>query len=108
PLVYDGAGGELPQPLRGGYPLGLFEAAAFEVQRTIVPRGGTLVLYTDGVTEAMNEQREFFGRKRLRMALQSAPHGSAQALCDDLVDEVIAYQGAAGLSDDITVLAVRA
>jgi serine phosphatase RsbU (regulator of sigma subunit) len=108
PLVYDATGDELPQPLGGGHPLGLFDTPAFDVQRTIVPRGGTLVLYTDGVTEAMNERREFFGSKRLRMTVQGAAPGSAQALCDYLVHDVIAYQGATGLTDDITVVAVRA
>jgi phosphoserine phosphatase RsbU/P len=108
PLVYDAASTELPQPLGGGHPLGLFDTPALDVQRTVVPHGGTLLLYTDGVTEAMNEQHEFFGSKRLRLTVENAAPGSAQALCDHLVHEVIAYQGATGLSDDITVVAVRA
>jgi len=108
PLVFDAAGDEVPQRLGRGHPLGLFPAPALDVQRTIVPRGGRLLLYTDGVTEAMDEQREFYGSKRLRMTVRCARPGSAQALCDHVVHDAIAYQGAAGLADDITVLAVCA
>jgi len=108
PLVWDADGASLTAKHGRGHPLGLFATPTLDVQTLRIPPGGTLLLYTDGATEAADAQSELFGRERLSAAARAAPAASAQALCDHLVQAVAAYHGAAPQADDITLLAVRA
>ena len=50
----------------GGIVLGAFEGIALEEQRLDLAPGDALILYTDGVTEALNGEGEMFGEERLR------------------------------------------
>jgi phosphoserine phosphatase RsbU/P len=73
---------------------------------TLAP-GDTLVLYTDGVTEAFNPQREIFGDERLLKCLSNEPKQTAAQTVADLLDAVHSYSAGAPQSDDITLIAVR-
>jgi sigma-B regulation protein RsbU (phosphoserine phosphatase) len=108
PLVLDADGGRLQLEMGRGHPLGLFPAPVLDAQTTRLPPGGTLLLYTDGVTEAMDARDELFGVQRLVEAVRGAGDASAQLLCDRLIEAVAQYHGSAAQSDDITLLAVRA
>jgi serine phosphatase RsbU (regulator of sigma subunit) len=66
------------------------------------------LLYTDGVTDAFHPEHGPFGEPRLKEILASTPDGSSQALCDRILETVVAYSGDAVQLDDITVVAVRA
>jgi sigma-B regulation protein RsbU (phosphoserine phosphatase) len=66
-----------------------------------------LLFYTDGVTEAMNEKAEPFGRERLAATALGKPNLSAQELCDHIVETVAAYQHSSVPADDMTLLALR-
>ena len=79
-----------------------------DAQAVVVPESGTLLLYTDGVTEAMDAQGELFTLEQLRTTVQGQTRGSAQGLCDSLIDTLMAYHMSAPQSDDITVVVVRA
>ena len=68
--------------------------------------GDSLVLYTDGVTEAMNEKDELFGDERL-LAFLREPRPSAAETVSSLVAAVRAFVGKREASDDIAVLALR-
>ncbi|MBK9714299.1 MAG: SpoIIE family protein phosphatase [Kouleothrix sp.] len=108
PLVLD-AGGDILQPVPGrGHPLGLFPNPMLDAQTMILPAGGTLLLYSDGVTEAMDSAGELFGVERVAETMRGSAGDSAQVLCDRLVQAVVAYAGGAPQADDITLLAVRA
>ncbi|HEX9372836.1 MAG TPA: SpoIIE family protein phosphatase [Roseiflexaceae bacterium] len=108
PLVLDAGGANLTPERGRGHPLGMFASPALDSQTVVVPPGGTLLLFTDGVTEAMDQQGELFGVERIAEAVRDYPRATAQELCDHLVDAVTAYHGAAPQADDITLLAVRA
>jgi serine phosphatase RsbU (regulator of sigma subunit) len=69
--------------------------------------GSTLFLFTDGITEAMNERKEPFGTARLEATLRSRAAGKPDALIHSVLREVQAFVGSAGPSDDIAVLACR-
>lgn len=66
-----------------------------------------MLLFSDGVTEAMNQAGEQFGRERLLNEVIGRNDLSAQALCDHVVAAVERHQGEAPQSDDMTVLALR-
>lgn len=67
--------------------------------------GDLLLLYTDGVTEALNPDGAFFGEEQLLAAVAEA--GPASGLADILFDRVAAFAAGAAQADDITILTVR-
>lgn len=67
----------------------------------------TLLLYTDGVTEAMNLQRELFGEERLEEFLKKNKTSSLSDLINNLVNAIEAFSDGAEQTDDITLLAIR-
>lgn len=69
--------------------------------------GDSILLYTDGVTEAMNEDREEFTIERLQELLGEHPGLSAPALIRAVIRSVTEFTGGVAQSDDITLLALR-
>jgi sigma-B regulation protein RsbU (phosphoserine phosphatase) len=108
PLIWDAAGQPLALARANGHPLGILPDPAIDVQALRLPPGGTLLLFSDGVTEATNAQGGFFGLESVQATVQAHFGMSAQHLCDRLVDQLVAYRGASPQADDITLLAVRA
>jgi sigma-B regulation protein RsbU (phosphoserine phosphatase) len=103
-LRADGATDFLELP-RGLF-LGIMEDAAYRTGRIVLGPGDALVVYTDGVTEAMNEAEELYSSPRLLGLLRAATDKSAVALTDTVMESVITYEGDAPQADDITVLAL--
>jgi len=91
----------------GGMPLGVFEDAQFGQRRLELKPGETLLVYTDGVTEAMNPKRELFGEDRLKAAVQGQVNRSPESLTQKVVEAVVKFASGAEPSDDITLLAIR-
>ena len=85
--------------------LGVFAEVAYEDTTCRVTPGDTLLLYTDGVTEAMSPAEDPYGEERLH-ALAQRDHGSPQALIDALIVDLRRHSATATQSDDITLLAV--
>src|SRR5438093_10846965 len=93
---------------RGGVPLGMFrDSRYYEYFATIEP-GQLLVLYTDGVTDAMNQSGEEYGRERLVEAVRRGRELSARKLIDFIQQDVIKWTDGRGAHDDITLFVVKA
>ena len=107
PLAVHADGSSTSLPLTGGLALGV--APGFQYgQRTVpVAPGDTLVLYTDGVTEAMNSGNEQFGLERLREIFTGAPPKSVREAIDWVFAAVSDFAGDAPQFDDVTCLAVH-
>jgi serine phosphatase RsbU (regulator of sigma subunit) len=116
-LAYVNAGHEAPFVMRsgaqpeelngeGGPPLGTIEDFQYAVERHQLESGDTLLLYTDGVTEAEDAGDKFYTATRLGRLLSSAPLDSARTLVEFVSDDVLRFS-AAEQADDITLLAVR-
>lgn len=69
--------------------------------------GDTVILYTDGITEAHNEAFELYGEERLIALIQKEGGNSAKDLAEKIVDEVNAFAGTAPQHDDITLLVMK-
>jgi sigma-B regulation protein RsbU (phosphoserine phosphatase) len=67
-------------------------------------RNDTLVLYTDGVTEALNSELEMFETVRLEKTLDREKQQSPKVITDSLLRDVEMYAGDAEQADDITIL----
>jgi len=83
----------------------LFDRRTRETTFVLPPRG-RVVIYTDGVTEAMNQAYEQFGEERLRDVVARLPRASSEALLGKLVEEIDAHRRGASPWDDITVVAL--
>ena len=106
PLLIPTQGEPVYEP-SGGMPLGVFEDAKFGQKQLDLKTGQTLLVYTDGVTEAMNPKRELFGEDRLKTAVQGQAALSAEQLAQKVVAAVAKFANGAEPSDDITLLAIK-
>ena len=85
--------------------LGVMERMEFPAERLTLGSGDMLFLYTDGVTETMNGQRELFGESRLQETLsQSAGAGTAEKIVAAVRGAVDDHANGAEPSDDVTML----
>jgi sigma-B regulation protein RsbU (phosphoserine phosphatase) len=83
------------------------EEVFYQRQEMILHKGDTLFLYTDGVTEAMNEKGELFGDERLQRVLSTLKGGAVEAVVDGVMNEVKGFSRGAPRSDDIAMVAVK-
>jgi len=90
-------------PPPGGV-LGLNEEAAYLDITLHLEPGETLLLYTDGVTEAQNDADELYEEERLLDRVRMAASRDVRELTHDLLDSLRAFTGSAPQSDDITIL----
>jgi len=98
-----GAIEELTPAKSGGPPIGLLDGFPYEGDRATLEPGDTLVLYSDGVTEAMDLADHQFGTPGLRQVLQAAP-GSPQELGDRILQAVARHTAGRSQQDDITLV----
>ena len=86
------------------YPImGVVEDLSYSVSQLQLHSGDALFLYTDGVTEAANEERRFFGNERLLKALTVSGDSASEGI-EGIYGAVKAFAGNAAQSDDITML----
>ena len=87
---------------------GIAPGYAYHTQRRQLQHGDRLLLYTDGVTEARDERRAFFGEERLRAWMAARPAGAGcREDCADLLDTLAAFRGKAPQNDDIAIMSIR-
>jgi sigma-B regulation protein RsbU (phosphoserine phosphatase) len=86
--------------------LGVTEHENWEQKVVQLAPGDTLVLYTDGVTEAQNEQEAFFGEDRLLECVQANLGRSAWEIQDAVMADVCEFVGDAPQYDDIALMVV--
>ncbi len=93
---------------RGGLPLGMFRDTRYYEYYLPIEAGQILVLYTDGVTEAMNREEVEYGRERLEQAARAGKHLSARELITFIHKDVLAWTEGQGATDDITFVIIKA
>jgi serine phosphatase RsbU (regulator of sigma subunit) len=92
----------------GGLPFGIQNDAAYELGHTKLGRGDLLVIFTDGLVEAVNLAGEEYGEARLLEMLDTVPGESASETQRFVMQSVDAFVGATRQHDDITCLILRA
>jgi sigma-B regulation protein RsbU (phosphoserine phosphatase) len=90
-----------------GLALGAFDDVTYHTSEVMLDAGDGLLLYTDGVTEAMDSSQQLWSEGRLMEFLKTAEESAPDLLIQRLIDEVHRFAGGAEQSDDITVLALR-
>ncbi|MGO9088774.1 MAG: PP2C family protein-serine/threonine phosphatase, partial [Candidatus Sulfotelmatobacter sp.] len=108
PFIVQTSGAVLEVEKVGGIVLGFIPGQEFTSGTMQLNPGDTLVLYTDGVTEAMNVDHELFGADAIKGTLsQTGQPADSEAIIKALLESVGEFVGEAPQHDDITMLVIR-
>jgi sigma-B regulation protein RsbU (phosphoserine phosphatase) len=109
PLIRDAGGAVRPltTEAEGGAAIGIEDSALYQLSEGYIAPGDTIVLFTDGATEAEAEDGSLWGIERLTTLLSQAPDNHPAALVKQIVDTVSAHTTGYHATDDLTVMAVR-
>jgi len=101
------AGGTREYLDKGGLVIGVMPGITYEEGTVSLGIGDDLVLYTDGVTEAMNGSEEMFGEERLEDLLVAHRHRSARDIEEHVYTEIRDFAAGAPQADDLTMVVVK-
>jgi sigma-B regulation protein RsbU (phosphoserine phosphatase) len=108
PLLFSEDPSRSARPLKiGGTLLGIFQDFPFQEETTPLNPGDLLLVYSDGITEAMNAKDEEFGEKRLMAVVRENWGDSSSELIEKIVTAVKMHAGDTPQSDDITLVVVK-
>jgi len=111
PLLLDKASGEIRQIKPKGIAIGIDGGEVFDraiaLESVVLAPGDVLLLYTDGVNEALDADGEEFGMERLRQTLRAQASKSAAGLIEGLTREIENFAHKAAQNDDITLIAIQ-
>ena len=91
-----------------GFPIGIFEKSAYDVNHARLEPGDLLAMYTDGLVEAPNAKEEEFSEERLGLLLCRHSELPLDRICDAVLDELAAWRGDLEPHDDATLVLARA
>ena len=94
-------------PMTGGVAMGVLDDFEYESHREELQKGETLVLYTDGLTDAVNHDGELFGKDRFEATLDGAADRSPEQIVDHVWREIADFSAGAPAADDKTCLVLR-
>ncbi len=92
---------------KGGIVLGCLENYPFAEERIKMKKGDLLLIYSDGITEAINEKDEEFGELRLENIILSNRNNSSKELVNKIIESVNAYSGDLDQMDDMTLVIIQ-
>ena len=107
PLMVHPDGSSTVLPPTGGVALAVMPGLEYQQNTVQVSPGDTFVFFTDGVTEAMNEDSELFGLERLRQVFLDSPPTDSESTTQVVFEAVHGFAGAMPQSDDITCLTLH-
>jgi sigma-B regulation protein RsbU (phosphoserine phosphatase) len=108
PLLFRGASADITLLEAKGIALGVIEEAELEEAEIGLKSGDLVVLYTDGITEAINEEGEEFGQERLMRVVRENRTSTAHDIIEHIREEVVAFAGKQPQFDDITLMVLKA
>ncbi|HQB39979.1 MAG TPA: SpoIIE family protein phosphatase [Deltaproteobacteria bacterium] len=104
-LCADGSAVFLPRS--GSLMVGAMEGTPYHCQQLLLKPGEGLLLYTDGVTEAMNNKLEQFSEKRLESSIEALRGRNLQDTVSGILADIHSFTGQAEQSDDITIMMIQ-
>lgn len=100
-------GGEQRLLKTGGIPLGMLEDYDYEEEVVQFNQGDILLMYSDGISEAFNRDKEQFGDDRVIAIVQNLRDQSAQIILDGVLEAVRTHSAGIPQLDDLTVVVVK-
>lgn len=107
PILCHAEGGSFEELEATGIAIGAVMDAGYSSREVVLKPGDVLVLYTDGITEAENAERNMFGEDRLRGVIGRNRHLGAKEIIAEILTDVKAFSGDYPQSDDITLMVVK-
>ncbi len=107
PYLLDGQGQLVDIPISPGQPLGLFDDLPIDEQHVNLPPGGTLLLYSDGVSETKDIQGDDFAPEHLYQSMAANCTRSALEICEQLWQDVQEHGRGLPQQDDFTTVVVK-
>ncbi|HTG01296.1 MAG TPA: GAF domain-containing SpoIIE family protein phosphatase [Nitrospirota bacterium] len=107
PIVRKADGSLVKIAAAGGAPLGILPGMSFGQESTSLDRGDTVILYTDGIVEAMDSQERLYGFDRFEALLRKSA-SDPDALRSAVIDDVNRFTGLSAQHDDMTFVAFGA
>jgi sigma-B regulation protein RsbU (phosphoserine phosphatase) len=107
PPLFKLADGPIQTLDAGGCLLGVIPEEAFEQERIELPPDSVLLMYSDGVTDTMNEHNECYGVQRLADLLATLRNQPAENICRRIDESALDFSKGAEPFDDFTLLALR-
>lgn len=107
PFLLGSSGEVAPLDVPGGMALGVLSGQNYTVSKVTLSPGETLFFYTDGVIEALDSDRHFYGIPRLQILLHELHAEPVERITRAAVRDVRTFSGERDQSDDISVLALR-
>ena len=87
--------------------VGIIEEFAYTEDETTLEKGSKLFLYTDGVTEAENTDKELYGDEKLLKTLSDNSTSDVRTTVNGIVDSIAEHVKEAEASDDLTILLIQ-
>ena len=103
-LVNAEAPGSISEIRLPGLPLGIDDEIEYDEKSMVIPEGTSVVLYTDGIVEAMTADGDMFGEERLRATIAAHAAANPKNLVQHIIDAVVDFTAGAPQSDDLTVV----
>jgi serine phosphatase RsbU (regulator of sigma subunit) len=107
PMLLDADGTVRTLPHTTGQAIGMFEQLLLDENSISLPPGGTLLVFTDGLTDCRDPHGQSFGYERLQVALAGLAGRSGQQVCDALREALAVYQSGSSQDDDVTLVAIH-
>jgi serine phosphatase RsbU (regulator of sigma subunit) len=105
--VFRAATGEIEELVSDAFFLGIFECASYPPRPLHLDQGDILVVYSDGLTEAENQQEEVFGEERLRTIIKQWASSGSDVIEQKLLEAVGEFTQSMPQTDDITFVIVE-
>ena len=106
PVLHIHSNGATPKDSTG-VPLGMFRSTRFPVHRLTLAQGDSLLLYTDGLTEARNRAGAEYGLHRIHKLAARHPATEPAGLISKCLEDLLTFREGLKQTDDLTLLAVR-
>jgi sigma-B regulation protein RsbU (phosphoserine phosphatase) len=90
-----------------GQLIGPFPGERYRTDFTLMSKGDVLLLYTDGISDASNENREMYGEKRIIEKLRQVKGRSPREMCQLIIEDVQLHNRLVEFSDDKTVVVIK-
>ncbi len=105
PIIYEN-GNTLELP-KGDIAIGLTNNPVFNIKTQTIPKDSTLILYSDGIIETLNEAGIFYGNKRLHNLIKKFGGESAESLGNKIIKDIEFFRHGYRMHDDISIAVIK-
>jgi sigma-B regulation protein RsbU (phosphoserine phosphatase) len=107
PVLYRAASGKMEELYTNGMALGVEPGIDLAEKSVKLEPGDLVLMYTDGISEALDVHGEFYGERRIRSTLKKLAAGSSREILDEVQRSVLNFSRGRSSSDDATAILIK-